>query len=152
MPLSGDRKPFPFLVTPFNEGAATFSPDGHWLAYQSDESGTNQVYVAPFPGPGGKWMVSSGGGRLPRWRRDGKALFYLSRDDKIMLVDIATKGASVQAGIPRALFQIRPAPGPPYDTEYDIAPDGKHFLVRTTGEASTAPLTLVVNWTAELKK
>ncbi len=152
LPLSGDRKPFPFLETPFNEGAATFSPDGHWLAYQSDESGTNQVYVAPFPGPGGKWMVSSGGGQLPRWRCDGKALFYLSRDDKLMVVDIAPKGASVQAGIPRALFQVRLPASPPFGAQYDVAPDGKHFLVRTTGEGSTAPLTLVVNWTTELKK
>ena len=78
LPLYGDRKPAPLLATPFSETQAQLSPDGRWLAYASDESGTSEVYVQPFPSSGGKWQISSGGGRQPRWRHDGKELFFLT--------------------------------------------------------------------------
>src|SRR4029077_15422640 len=81
LPLSADRKPVPFLQTKFNEGAGQFSPDGRWVAYQSDESGKYEVYVAPFPGPAGKWQISTAGGTNPRWRRDGTEIFYMAPDD-----------------------------------------------------------------------
>jgi len=152
LPLFGDRKPFPFLQTQFDEGGAVFSPDGRWLAYQSNESGRGEVYVAPFPGPGGKWQISNGGGRLPTWRHDGKGLFYLSTDNKLMAAEVTPKGSSVQVGVPRMLFQTNPTAGPTFARLYDVSPDGKRFLVSTTAEGASAPFTLVVNWTAVVKK
>lgn len=152
LPLFGDRKPFPFLQTQFNEGGAVFSPDGRWLAYESDESGKYEIYVAPFPGPGGKWQASTGGGRLPNWRRDGRGLYYVSPDNKMMAVDVAAKGPTIQAGVPRALFQVRLVSALYFARLYDVSPDGRRFLVLSLGESASPPLTLVVNWSADLNK
>jgi Tol biopolymer transport system component len=150
---AGDRKPFSFLSTPANEAAAVFSHDGHWIAYQSDESGTGtEVYVAPFPGPGGKWQVSNLGGRVPTWSSDGKQLFYLSPDDKMMAVDIKSSPASIQPGTPRALFATRSSTGVLGARLYDVAPGSRRFLVWEFGGNTSQALTLVVNWTADLKK
>ena len=91
LPLFGDGKPFPFLQSQFNEVDAQFSPDGHWIAYVSDESGSNQVYIAAFPGPGGKWQVSRTGGTEPRWRGDGREIFFLSPDSKLMAVEVTLR-------------------------------------------------------------
>ena len=99
----GDRKAQPFLRTPFNEGAPRFSPDGRWLAYISDESGRYEIYVQPYPGPGGKWQISTEGGTEPVWNPNGRELFYRS-GDKMMAVDIATQ-PSFAAGKPRMLFE-----------------------------------------------
>jgi Tol biopolymer transport system component/tRNA A-37 threonylcarbamoyl transferase component Bud32 len=149
LPMTGERKPYPFLQGEFNESEAVFSPDGHWMAYISDESGRTEVYVAPFPGPGGKWQASTAGGRTPRWRKDGRELYYLAPDDKMMAVDVGEKGAGLQLGIAHPLFQ---AHVPPLAAMYDVSRDGR-FLLNSIGEDKTAtPLTLVVNWTAELKK
>ena len=111
-----DRKAQPFLRTPFNEGAPRFSPDGRWLAYVSDESGRYEVYVQPYPGPGGKWQISTDGGTEPAWNRNGRELFYRS-GDKMMAVDIATQ-PSFAAGKPRMLFEgpYLPAPGTTFPT------------------------------------
>jgi len=150
LPLFGDHKPFPFLRTQFNESFAQFSTDGHWIAYVSDESGSNQVYIAPFPGPGGKWQASRAGGSEPRWRGDGKELFFLAPDNKLMAVDVNAKESILEIGNAQPLFEVHPntAPG----THYDVTGDGKRFLVASAGEGSSAPITLVVNWTAELKR
>jgi serine/threonine protein kinase len=149
LPLFGDRKPYPFLQTPFNEIDAQFSPDGHWIAYVSDESGTNQVYLAPFPGPGGKREVSRDGGTEPRWRADGKELFFVAADKKLMAVEVDAKGDTLEIGNAQPLFDTRltTAPG----THYDVTGDGKRFLFQMEGEGGSPPLTLVVNWTADLK-
>ena len=104
------RKPQPFLRTPFNEEAPRFSPDGHWLAYISDESGRYEIYVQPYPGPGGKWQISTEGGTEPVWNRNGRELFYRS-GDKMMAVDIATQ-PSFAAGKPRMLFEGPYVPTP----------------------------------------
>ncbi|MCA1660594.1 MAG: hypothetical protein LC642_08695, partial [Verrucomicrobiaceae bacterium] len=96
LPMSGDRQPFPFLQTEFNEQAAQFSPDGKWIAYSSDESGAPEVYVQTFPASGGRWRVSTDGGRQPRWRRDGRELFYITADGKLMAVDVKL-GATFEA-------------------------------------------------------
>ncbi|MHB8653153.1 MAG: protein kinase domain-containing protein [Terriglobia bacterium] len=172
LPMFGDRKPFPFLQTEFNEGSAVFSPDGHWLAYQSDESGRFEIYVAPFQGQpatstagpqallsqgvggqGGKWQVSQGGGRGPTWRRDGKALYYLGPEGTLMEAAVMPKGTAVEVGIPRQVLRARFSAAGSYSRPYDVAPDGKRFLVLTSEEtSSTTPLTLVTNWTAGLKK
>jgi dipeptidyl aminopeptidase/acylaminoacyl peptidase len=145
LPLTGDRKPFPFLNTPFSEQQGAFSPDGKWVAYQSDESGRDEIYVRPFPGPGGQWQVSTGGGTSPRWRADGKELCYLAPDGKLMTVPVAVQGAALAPGTPETLFQTL-IPSNPLRPQYDVARDGR-FLVDTEAEAtSTEPIHLLLNW------
>jgi len=152
--LSGDRKLVPYLQTPFDEMAARFSPDGRWMAYQSNESGRFQVYVQTVPS-GAKYQISTSGGTFPRWRRDGKELFYISDDQKLMAVPVKL-GETVQAGIPQPLFPIPPFPGIQFGASF-YAPlgDGQRFLVNAPvgGEAAVAPpFTVVTNWQAAFKK
>jgi len=154
LPMDGDRKPFPFIKAAFGVNQGQFSPDGRWVAYASNESGKWEVYVAPFPGPGGYWKVSTAGGSEPRWRRDGKELFYLAPDGKLMAVEVRP-GATFEAGAGVPLFQTRRRE--PVSTadlfSYDVSPDGQRFLISTTVEDLTAsPLTVVLNWTSDLKK
>ena len=150
-----DRKAQPFLRTPFNENAPRFSPDGRWLAYISDESGNFEVYVQPYPGPGGKWQISTDGGNEPVWNRNGRELFYRS-GDKMMAVDIATQPSFV-AGKPRMLFQGQYSSSSPPDTlpYYDVSSDGQRFLMlkpsEQAGTASTQ-INVVLNWFEELKQ
>ena len=98
LPLSGDRKPFPFVQTPFSDVPGRFSPDGRWVVCESDDSGRAEVYVTPFPGPGGKRQVSAAGGARPRWRRDGKEIFYLSPDNKMMAATVNGQGGKLRGG------------------------------------------------------
>jgi eukaryotic-like serine/threonine-protein kinase len=150
LPLGGDRKPFPFLQTEFNEANGQFSPDGRWIAYASDESGGNEIYVAPFPGPGAKQQISTSGGRQPRWRGDGKEIFYLAPDNKLMAAEVNGQGASLVVGAVRPLFEVHPYD---YGYVYDVTADGRRFLVNTAVEQkASAPITLVLNWTADLKR
>ncbi|PYS60380.1 MAG: hypothetical protein DMF74_18790 [Acidobacteria bacterium] len=150
LPLSGERKPFPFLQTSqFDESRARFSPDGRFVAYDSDESGSRQVYVTSFPGPGGKQQVSTNNGEDPVWRRDGKELFFLS-EGKLMAAEVKANGSSLDISNPQLLFDAHSGFGP--WAHYDVTPDGKRFLVATIGEGGSAPMNLVVNWTADLKK
>jgi Tol biopolymer transport system component len=150
LPTSGERKPISFLQTPFNESDGHFSPDGKWVAYVSNENGSEQVYVAPFPGPGGKWQISAAGGSRPTWRRDGREIVYLSADDKLMAAEVNMKGSNFEVGAVKQLFQTKPQrPG----TVYDATRDNQRFLVNTSSaQKSTTPVTLVVHWTADLKK
>ncbi len=150
LPMFGDRKPFPFLQTQANEISAQFSPDGRWVAYVSDESGTNQVYIAPFPAAGGKWQVSRSGGTEPLWRGDGKEVFFLSLENKLMAVALNAKDSTLEVANAQPLFDVHPASSPGY--HYDVTSNGKRFLVDTTKEGNSAPLALVVNWTADLKR
>jgi eukaryotic-like serine/threonine-protein kinase len=151
VPLDGDRKPFPVVQTTATEDQGQFSPDGHWLAYTSNESGQGEVYVIPFPpvSSGEKWLVSRGGGVQPRWRRNGKELFYISPDSKMMSVQVNT-GAVFQSGTPHPLFDtdivdtgIRTGP-----LSWDISADGNRFLIITpqSSNADTSSLTVVLNW------
>ncbi|MGH9447940.1 MAG: TolB family protein, partial [Terriglobia bacterium] len=148
LPLQGDRKPFPFLRTPFDELNAHFSPDGHWVAYESYESGRDEIYVRPFEpepsatdasGTGAKWQVSYGGGQSPLWSSDGKELYYLTSDGKVMEVGV-TMSPTFQAGTPKFLFQAPPlaeVPALRATGEYTI--DGKRFLfISPTGQGSQA--------------
>jgi Tol biopolymer transport system component/predicted Ser/Thr protein kinase len=154
LPLGGDRKPTPFLRSPFGVSHGQFSPDGRWVAYTSNESGRWEIFVAPFPGPGGNWRVTSAGGTEPRWRRDGKELFYLAPDGKLMAVEVRA-GATFEAGAPTLLFQTRRrVPVSATDLfSYDVSPDGQRFLVSTdVGEAASSALTAVFNWTLDLKR
>jgi eukaryotic-like serine/threonine-protein kinase len=150
LPLFGDGKPFPFLRSQFNEVDAQYSPDGRWIAYVSDESGSNQVYIAAFPGPGGKWQVSRTGGTEPRWRGDGREIFFLSPDSKLMAVEVNAKESTLEIGNAQPLFEVHLANPPGY--HYDVTRDGKRFLIDTAKEGNSAPLALVVNWTADLKR
>jgi dipeptidyl aminopeptidase/acylaminoacyl peptidase len=140
------RKGIRFLGSEFNERNGRFSPDGRYVAYASDESGTNEIYVRSFPDAGGRWQVSKKGGTQPRWRKDGRQLYYLSGGTRIMSVDVTT-GATFQSGDPKPLIDARVPVG------YDVAADGKRFLVATTAEEGAAdPITVVLNWKAALKR
>jgi eukaryotic-like serine/threonine-protein kinase len=152
--LDRESKPKPFLENQFSEVQGQFSPDGRWVAYCSNESGKWQVYVTPFPGPGGKYQVSTGGGQQPRWRRDGKELFFLAPDRKLMAVP-AKPGETFEAGTPVALFQTRarePISAEEFFT-YDVTSDGQRFLINSdAGEKTFTPVEIVLNWTGGLKK
>lgn len=152
--LSGERKFEMFLQTPNNEQRPSFAPSGRWIAYESDESGKKEVYVRSFPTSGAQWQVSSGGGSQPRFTRDGKELFYVSADRKIMAVHVKTDGASFESGAPRALFETHILLKEDRSgNQYAITSDGQRFLINSTIAAAVAsPISVVVNWTAEVKK
>ncbi len=154
LPLAGDKNPFPFLQTEFSELDGHFSPDGHWVAYWSDESGRDEIYVRRFSpdspaaasDAGGKWQVSYSGGIEPQWSVDGKELYYATLDWQVMAVKVTSKPV-FQAGTPKLLFQapVQPSRGPG-----DFTVDGQHFVfLAPTGQA---PFTVILNWQAGLKK
>jgi len=148
-----DRKAQPFLRTPSNESAPRFSPDGHWLAYVSNESGRNEIYVQPYPGPGGKWQISTEGGVEPLWNSNGRELFYRT-GDKMMAVGIDTR-PSFSAGKPRLLFEGKYQPPPFTSPNYDVTSDGQRFLMlkpSEAGEAAPTQINVVLNWFEELKR
>jgi serine/threonine-protein kinase len=147
MPVDGDRKPTLFQR---NAWAAHASPDGHWIAYTSDESGRSEIYVRPFQGSGGKTQVSTDGGTEPVWSRGGKELFYLN-GDKTIAVDVQTN-PSFSAGTPHILFSGRYLPSPNNVSGYDVSPDGKRFLkVQATRSEQVSQINVVINWFEELK-
>ena len=151
LPLFGDRKPIPIVQSPFQENEASFSFDGKWLAYGSNESGRFQTYVMSFPALDLKRQVSTNGGSQPRWRQDGKELYYLAADGKLMAVDI-TAGATLDSGTPRELFDTGLTLSPLQD-QYRVTPDAQRFLVlKPVTEATPTPITVVVNWAAGLRK
>ena len=154
LPLTGERKPYPFLHSEFNETHSQFSPDGRFVAYVSDESGRAEVYVQSFPVPGGKWQISTGGGDQPQWRRDGRELFYMAPDKTLMAVPVAA-GDSFEPGSPAALFATSiPLGNLTGDrNHYVAAPDGQRFLVNSlVDDGNTQPITLVLNWAAGRKR
>jgi Tol biopolymer transport system component len=145
-----EKKTSLFLSTPATEAYGRFSPDGRWLAYVSDESGRYEVYVQPFPGHGGKWQISTAGGGQPVWNRNGREIFYVSADNRLMAVDVKAD-SGFEAGTPRALFDVHLKTT--FGLSYDISPDGQRFLANTVvGEFKANPITLVLNWAAEIKK
>ena len=149
--LTGDRQAKPWLATQFNENWGKVSPDGQWLAYQSDESGRNEIYVQTFPEPGRKVRVSQGGGILPRWRRDGKELYYIGADDRLMAASVTT-GTSFTARAPVALFAVGDYGRRQNRYVYDVSADGQKVLLLRPLDTATRPLTVVQHWTALLKK
>jgi serine/threonine-protein kinase len=157
--LEGDNRVEPLLQTPFDELEGTISPDGRWIAYESDSSGRNEIYVRPFPEvAGGQWQVSTGGGRRPLWARDGQELFYLTQGgptSTLMRVPVEARSTVWSAGTPVALFQGRYFTGTQGRT-YDVSPDGRRFLmVKEAGadQGDARPQIIVVlNWLEELKQ
>jgi len=151
LPLEGDRKPFAFFQSPTDDTPGAFSPDGHWVAYESNESSALEVYVQSFPASGRKVPVSTKGGRSPVWRGDGKELYYIAADGNLMGVEIKP-GSTFELGVPKPLFDVPAASGlrtPPYD----VTADGQRFLL-PKGQVDPNPsaLTVVLNWTTDLKK
>jgi hypothetical protein len=151
--MMGERMPSVYLNSEFNEREGRFSPDGHWIAYVSDESGRPEIYIQPFPlvaGGVGKWTVSNGGGALPRWGHDGKEILY-KVGNSIMAAEV-TYTPSIKTGIPKVLF---PVPIQVRGFSWDVTADGKKFLLVTPAaheNGPQSPLTVVLNWTALLKK
>src|SRR5262249_48801019 len=139
LPISGDKKPFPFLKTPFDERNGQFSPDGKWIAYQSNESGRFEIYVQPFPGPGGKLQVSNNGGAQPRWNKNGKEIFYVSLDSKMMVASVkSSSDGQLLTAIPAVLFPARIAAAAAFNKQqYAVSADGQRFLINlAAGEAA----------------
>ncbi len=162
VPMVGEHTPSVFLKTPFNELRGVFSPDGRWVAYQSNESGRDEIYVRPFVPPGSagstaagsQWQVSTAGGFMPAWRHDGKELYYLNASRSMMAAPIAVAGATLEPGAPVVLFPTRilvggADTGPAW--QYDVAPDGR-FLINTVLDEAAAPITLIQNWAPDAKQ
>ena len=154
LPMVGERTPLRWLSTPFTESNGAFSPDGKWIAYQSNESGRMEIYVQAFvPGAaatGGKWQLSTKSGFNPTWRRDGRELFFNTPDNKLMAVDV-TLGAEVKAGPPRELFSLVGL-RPTTSGSFMVTGDGQRFLFQTNDTPNLPPFTVVLNWMAEGKK
>jgi Tol biopolymer transport system component len=156
LPIAENAKPSIFLQTPFSEGRGAFSPDGRWLAYVSNETGRNELYVTSFPGPRGKWRVSADGGDYPRWRRDGKELFFIGAESRLMNAAVNGSGTAFEVGAVTRMFELRrrvseagrafPGHG------YDVSADGQRILVNVRIEDSGAtPITLLTNWITLVK-
>ena len=151
LPTFGDRKPILVLKTPFNESNAVFSPDARFIAYSSNESGRNEIYVRSFPGPGGKWQVSTAGGSEPHWSADGKEITFRAPDQKVMASEVR-EGTAFEAGVPKALFLGRFEPSNSRN-RYVPAADGQRFLlVAPLGRDAMAPTSVVLNWFEALRK
>jgi Tol biopolymer transport system component len=163
LPIEGDEKsgwklgePMPFVNSTFNEAAPAFSPDGRWLAYESNESGSFEVYVRPFPGPGGKWQISIGTGLYPVWSRNGKELFYRTQDSKIMMVSYTASGDSFRADKPQLWSPGQFTDVGPGNTNFDLHPDGKRFAVLKAPGAEQATavnkVSFIFNFFDELRR
>lgn len=145
----GDRKPFPYLRTEFAEIYAKLSPDGRWLAYTSDQAKRFEIYVQSFPTPGGKWQVSTNGGDRPIWSRDGKELYFVSPDGKMMAAEVKS-GSKFETSAPKPLFDVRLPPGA--NAWFDVGKDGRFLIPIQAEQTANAPMTVVVNWQAGLKR
>ncbi|MEK7757119.1 MAG: hypothetical protein AAB385_07890, partial [Planctomycetota bacterium] len=163
LPLVGERVPFPLVKTPFLEADARFSPDGKWIAYQSNETDQWEIYIVPFNPPsedsaaakrtdfvgGGKWQVSTHGGAKVKWRADGKEVFFVSGgDSKITAVEIIVTNNGLEIGASTSLFQVNQPAG---IDPFDVSPDGEWFVVNTSNVQGSSPINLIVNWEAGLE-
>jgi eukaryotic-like serine/threonine-protein kinase len=141
LPLDGEKQPIAIAQaqTASAETNGRFSPNVHWIAYQSNESGRVEVYIQPFPGPGGRKQISTGGGTSPQWGREGKELFYLDPDNRLMAVSLALNGPKVEPGTGEALFSLSPG------AAYTASPDGQQFLINEITK-DPSPITILLNW------
>jgi Tol biopolymer transport system component len=155
LPLQGERKPYPFVNTQYEERVGVFSPDGHWVAYQSDESGRPEIYVRPFPGPGPEKQVSAAGGITPRWSPHSNEVYFIAPDSKLMASSITVHGATVEPGVPIVLFQTRIEGGGTtllgVQSQFDVARDGR-FLINTLTDSSSSLITIIQNWAPPIRK
>ena len=152
LPLAGDGKPYSYLNAPYVNSGGQLSPDGRSLAYTSEESGRPEVYVTSFPQAKGKWQISSTGGHTPRWRHDGRELFFCRTDGILMTAEVTAGKDSFASGVVKPLSERRVFQNL-FTASYDVFPDGQRFIMSAIRpEVVHAPLTLVTNWTAELKK
>jgi Tol biopolymer transport system component len=148
LPLFGDRKPFPYLESEFDQENPRVSPNSQWLAYESNETKRNEIYVQSFPKPGGKWQVSTDGGTSPVWSRDGKELFFRSANGKLMVVGVRSgPGNKFDNDLAKPLFDLPGNAG-----TFDVSKDGRFLIPAPVGQSTSAPITVVVNWTAGLKR
>jgi Tol biopolymer transport system component len=148
-----DHKWEAFLQTPANEVRGVFSPNGRWVAYESDESGKKEIYVQSFPASGAKWQISVSGGTQPRWGRDGKELFYLSGERRITSVEANTEAATFTHGTPKTRLDTPILRGEDHPgTQYVVSADGRLLVNTVPEEGPNSPINLIVNWTAVLKK
>jgi eukaryotic-like serine/threonine-protein kinase len=152
LPLSGNREPFAFVQGNFVAASAQFSPNGHYVAYSSTETGQAEIYIQTFPKQTGRWEISTAGGAEPMWRHDGKELYYLTPDEKLMAVDVDTGSSAFHAGIPKELFQTQLVPLSYWRNIYRPSADGQRFLMLTPAGSRHEPITVVLNWQALLKK
>ena len=148
LPMDGDRKPFPVVQSAFDDRDGQFSPDGRWLAYQSDRSGRSEIYLQPFPGPGDPLQVSTAGGAQVRWRHDGQELFYIALDGRLMAVSTRlVAGGSIDFGAPVPLFTTHVGAVVQGNRQlYSVVEDGQRFLMNTLVEEAPAPITVILNW------
>ena len=155
LPREGDRQAFPFLESRFHKTQAQIAPNGHWIAYTSYESGRDEVYVQSFPTPSKQRQISVAGGMQPRWRRDGRELYYLASDQYINVVPVKIDEA-FEAGGPTPLFRARILPQGSqsiyFDTQYDVTPDGQRFLFTVPPDDPHPPITIVLNWPAVMRR
>jgi Tol biopolymer transport system component len=152
LPLAGDRKPRAFAASEAGEAGGRFSPDGRWVAYRSGETGQAEIFIAPFPGPGKRIRVSGEGGANPKWRGDGREIFYLRPGDAIMAVDVDLRGTEPVVGTPHALFSASFA-RVGAQSWYDVTPDGQQFLINATRDTpGPLPFTVISNWLAARRK
>ena len=153
MPTSGDKKAFSVVqVSSLQARIIQFrlSPDGHWLAYSSTESGREEVYITHFPDGSGKWQVSETGGTQPVWRGDTREIYFVGRGSGVHAADVTISNNELSLGPVRQLFQITSTG--PLGNPLDVTPDGRHFVLATMPESTPTPLVLVSNWTAEVGK
>ena len=148
---TAEKRAFPFATEALNQAGSRFAPDGRWLAYASDESGRLEVYVKAFPGPGGKWQISTAGGVTPEWRGDGKELYYLGLDNKVMAAAVRAD-STFHAEPPVALFEMRPSDSP-FASNFEASADGQKFLLNASAtDEGSPPFSLIVNWRAASDK
>jgi eukaryotic-like serine/threonine-protein kinase len=153
LPLLESGKPFAYAAGPGDQSNGQFSPDGKWVAYASNETGRSEIYAAPFPWTGAKWQISSAGGTRPRWRRDGKEIvFQVPGTGRMTAAEVNTRGASLELGEVRVLFESYNFSPSNVGSQWALSSDGKRMLHITTGATGVLPLTLIQNWTAELKR
>jgi Tol biopolymer transport system component len=146
VPLTGERKPIPVVTTPFHTWQSQVSPDSRWIAYSSDESTPPDVYVQPFPSGAGKTRVSTGGGRWPRWSRDGRELYYVAGTDALIAVSITQQDGPLAIGTPREIVRVPMMAFGVWHAPYDVGPDGRLLINTSLVNVTAEPITVVVNW------
>jgi hypothetical protein len=153
--MMGEKKASPLMESPFDKVTARVSPDGRWIAYATNDTGTYQIVVQSFPDPnGGRWQITAQGGVEPKWRHDSRELYYLALDGKLMAVPVKTD-RTFEAGTASPLFETPLPVGrslPSRDRRYDVAADGRFLIVTPTNTAAPPPIVAVVNWTSAIEK